>query len=456
MKQKQASMRLWLCSLSLIFLFNPNINIIDVLPDFVGYLLLSMGLSRMGELNESVGAAVRGFRRMILVDLCKLPALVWVFGMSIPSERNSSLLLWAFVFAVLELLFALPAYLKLYEGMTALGYFYPNSSLLCTGEGRRNPTDRMKRLTVVFLFAKSVLSVLPEFADLGNASYDETSGLVNLYRYIGVMRFLAFVPALCIGLLWLARMLSYWKAIRKDGTLCEGLLRDYREKILPRHGMFVRRDMWSAFVFLLLALGATADVRLDGWNILPDTLGAILFIFVFVFLSRRNETPRRAWMPAWVVYTALTVAEIGGELFFHQNFSYHALIRSPEAMNAFLFLIGATVLKNIALLWLLFCLVRSLGRTVELHTGTIEGQEHQSDREDALARELRHELKVGLWVAYGVSVLYGVIDVLYPILSVNLGFMGLVHLLAVGVTVVVFAMKVSAIRMAVDTRYRLS
>jgi hypothetical protein len=376
--------------------------------------------------------------------------------MSIPSERNSSLLLWSFVFAALELLFALPAYLKLYEGMTALGYFYPNSSLLASGEGRKNRTDRMKRLTVVFLFAKSILSVLPEFADLGNASYDETSGLVNLYRYIGVMRFLAFLPALAIGLVWLFRALSYWKMIRKDETLCEGLLRDYREKILPRQGMFIRREMWSSFVFLLLALAATADARMDGWNLLPDTLGAILFAFAFAFLNRRNETPKRAWMPAWGMYTAMTVAELGGEWFFYQNFSVHALIRSPEAMNAFLFLMGATVLKNITLVWLLCCFVRSLGRTVDLHTGTIEGQEHQSDREDALAKELRRELKLGLWIAFGVSVLYGVVDVLYPILSINLGFMGLVHLITVGVTVVVFAIKVSAVRMAVDTRYRLS
>lgn len=457
MSKRASSMRFLLCSLGFLFLFNPNINIIDVLPDAPGYLLLTLGLSRLGELNESVAGAVRGFRNMILVDLCKLPALVWVFGLSVPSERNSSLLLWAFVFAVLELLLALPAYLKLFEGLGALGFLYPNSSLLVAREGSgRSRTDRIKRLTVVFLFCKTVLSVLPELADLGNASYDETAGAVNLYRYIGVMRFLAFLPALAVGVIWLARILSYWRAIRKDEALTEGLERDYREKVLPRRGMFIRRDTKTAFLLILTALILTADLRLDGWNILPDILAAVCLLFAFLYLGRHNGKGASAYLPPLISYAVLTLAEAFFESAFLHKYSFYSIIRSEEAMQAFCLWEGALAIKAAAFLWTLACLVRSLSKTVDLHTGTVEGREYLSEREDALAKEMRRELKVGLWIAFAVAALAAAADLLFPILSVYVDFMGLVHTLAVASMTTAFALKISATCHAVNTRYQLS
>ena len=56
-----------LLSFSLLFFANPNINIIDFLPDFIGYILLCFALSRLADMNESIGEAVSSFRKMILI-----------------------------------------------------------------------------------------------------------------------------------------------------------------------------------------------------------------------------------------------------------------------------------------------------------------------------------------------------------------------------------------------------
>ena len=89
-RSKSDSMGWGMIAVGLLFLFNPNINIIDVLPDFIGYIFLCLGGAKLTDLNESIDRALSAFRKMILIDAGKWLALMWVFGMSVTSERNSS------------------------------------------------------------------------------------------------------------------------------------------------------------------------------------------------------------------------------------------------------------------------------------------------------------------------------------------------------------------------------
>ena len=61
--------------IGLCFFFNPCFSAIDFLPDFIGYAILCCALSRLADLNDSIGEAVNSFRKMILIDLGKILAL---------------------------------------------------------------------------------------------------------------------------------------------------------------------------------------------------------------------------------------------------------------------------------------------------------------------------------------------------------------------------------------------
>ena len=93
--------------ISFVFMFNPNINIIDLLPDFIGYIILCVALTPLSDINEHMAEAYAGFKRMIFIDAAKVLAFVWVFGISVTSEYNSSLMLWSFIFGIVELIFLL-------------------------------------------------------------------------------------------------------------------------------------------------------------------------------------------------------------------------------------------------------------------------------------------------------------------------------------------------------------
>ena len=270
-----------------IFLFNPNITVIDPLPDFIGYILICAALYRLCDLGGGLTEAYEAFKKMALIDAGKLLAVIWIFGMTVPSERNTSILLWTFVFSLVELIMLLPAYTKLFAGLTALGYRFPSDALFgMRKKGSR--TDAMRNLTYGFVTAKAVLTVLPEFADLANYSYDETTtSIVNLYRYIGVMRFLAIIPIVILGIIWLICFITYFHRICADQGLMAALEDKYKQDVLPKRGIFVRRAFKNFSLIFTVGLLLTVDIRIDAINMLPDFIAAV-FLIVAIFMLRKH------------------------------------------------------------------------------------------------------------------------------------------------------------------------
>jgi hypothetical protein len=206
-------------AIAFLFLFNPNIAIVDPLPDFFGYMIICFALSRLAFLNETLYDAKRAFERMVLIDAGKILAIFWIFGIEAISERNTSLLLWSFVFGVLESIFAIPAFIKLFDGFSALGDFHVNTSIHSKGRVcKKSYTDFVKYFSVIFVVFKALLTCLPELTVLQTTTYDETSQFFSLYRYIAVIRGLCFVPVFIVGLIWLVTAVRYFLRI-SNGTM---------------------------------------------------------------------------------------------------------------------------------------------------------------------------------------------------------------------------------------------
>lgn len=454
---KKKGLGLGLIGFSFLFLANPNVNIIDVLPDFIGYWLLCLALCRLADLNESIGEAIASFRKMILIDAGKWLALFWVFGLSVTTERNSSLLLWTFVFAVLEWIILIPAYAKLFAGITEVGYFYPNTAIFGKEQNnhKKSPTDKIRNFTIFFVLFKSALCVLPEFADLSNSSYDESSAFLNIYRYIGTMRMLAFIPVLVIGVVWCVRAQRYFSSLRKDEPLMACLLEKYETQVVPKVGLFIRRNFRIAYILLILALVFTIDLRVDYQNIIPDVFAAILFFFVFAFLQKNTAMRKGSQFGIAGLYLLTTVASSAAEHLFFAEYYYGAIIKSEEAWLSYAILLICDIVKSVAFLLLLGRLLHALYAVIREHTGYVSGRENRDASEEQMISVLQKELRSSLIVAYITAIFYALSDLAFDLLAPNVGFMNLINLGFAVVCISFFIKAVSAIQHAVDTKYML-
>lgn len=440
--------------LSLIFLFNPNIALIDVLPDFIGYILLCLSISRLADISEKLSEALVAFKKMIFVDGAKLIAILWIFGMSVTSERNSSLLMWSFAFGVVEMIFVIPAFMKLFDGMTQLGYLYDNVSVV--GErGQKSPTDKIRRLTVVFVVLKSVLSFLPELADLTSTEYYENQEIMSLYRYIGIMRFLAFVPVFIVGIIWLFRCIAYFKRVVADTAFVDALEGAYAERVLPKKGIFVRRNVALAFAVTLTAIVFSLDFRLEHVNMLPDFVSGALLMAFFVIISQRTRISKKLPTALCAVYIAVSVAAYVLELGFFDKYYYGAIYRSEEAMTAFVIMAVVSCISAVLFACLSLLVIKALGAVIDAHTGVVGVSSEENETQKKMSEDIKAELRRYLVYCTVSTLIYALTDIAYVIFAKDFGFMFIINVIGAVILAFTYVKAYLEISEAVKSKYIL-
>ena len=70
-----------------LFLINPDLITLDIVPDFIGYYLISRGLSRLALLEERIAVARKWAHLLALTSVLKLFSCSIAFPTAIESTR---------------------------------------------------------------------------------------------------------------------------------------------------------------------------------------------------------------------------------------------------------------------------------------------------------------------------------------------------------------------------------
>ncbi len=442
--------------IAMIFLFNPNVNIIDVLPDFIGYILLCVAITSLADINDTVAEALEAFKRLIFIDAAKILAVLWVFGISVTSERNSSLMLWSFAFGVLEIAFAVPAFIKLFAGISSLGYLHDNSAVFGTGRfSKKTNTDKTRNLTVIFVTLKALMSFLPELSDLTSTEYYENAGLTNLYQYIGIMRLLAFVPVLLVGVVWIIKALIYFRRIDKDVNFVEALEGVYKERVVNKKGIFVKRNLSVSFWILLVAVIFSFDFRMENVNMLPDFVCGALFIAFFICIAKKINIGKALPILLSSVYVLVSLSAYIFEFFFFKEFYYGAIDRSMEARNAYVGMATVSCAATVVFAIVFSLVLGAVKKVINEHTGVIAISEMQNPTQSKMTEAIKKELNKYVMICYAMLAVYCITDICYILLSKDFTFMFLINALgAVAFICSVFKLYFE-VSEAVNSRYIL-
>ena len=263
------------------FLFNPDMAIVDVLPDFIGYILLCLSLRYMRDLSPHFENAWKKFRILSVVAVLKFVSFIWVFGgLTSAQERPTMMLLLSFSFSVVELIWGIPAWRALCEGFMIHAQTAGGEYPLLENRRGKNVVTSFRNSTVAFMIAKAFFSNVAEFAVLSTHSYDDTA--FDWYDFIGLFRTFAIFFGIIVGIVWLVRSLIFFTGILKDGELIESARVKYETTVLPNEGLWMRRDISLTLGLVVLAALATPDFYIDNINVIPDALSAVLLAFAFV------------------------------------------------------------------------------------------------------------------------------------------------------------------------------
>ena len=281
---------------AVIFLANPCLNIIDILPDFLGYMFLLKGLEKWADLCPNVRDAVTGISKLRFVMLLKLLALFLV-----PIVDETYVLVLTFAFAVIELIFALPAAWRVYDGLEYFGTRFDGKLIF-------KNLKEMRTLTTAFFIVKSAFCLFPELCELSSYEYSGyiTSGpQIDPASFKNPLIVLNLLVCSAMGFIWLITHINYTSNVFRDSEFLCRVLRDYDLEIGNDVGLAVRRTLRSATTFLIAGFAFFPSLWIDGINVIPTFVGAAFLIAALWKLSKVSNVQKSVRAVA-VVFTVVS------------------------------------------------------------------------------------------------------------------------------------------------------
>ncbi|MBE6713205.1 MAG: hypothetical protein E7580_06775 [Ruminococcaceae bacterium] len=286
-------MKTGLIFVGFLFLINPDFITLDIIPDFIGYILIACGLSRLSLLEERIAAAKKWLLFLALTSVVKLFSSALVFTSTLQSDR----LMFCFFFLVAE------------GGLSWLfcDNFFKGLHYLAI---RRDGTLMLKSFDLVrgyvtgFFLAKAVINFLPQLPTIFFSEIDAGADYVQDYsamrtNFFTTQRILLVIGGVLLVFfgIYTARIIkAYLKRCREDKTFYENLISSYVENVEKNAPLQTRLAIKGAFFWFFLAFVCMGDLYLDFINIFPKPLFAF---FVFLGLRRLDAAYSEAKVPAF-------------------------------------------------------------------------------------------------------------------------------------------------------------
>lgn len=410
MTKTNKKIRFGLLFAGLIFFCNPYFAVIDVMPDFIGCLLIVVGLSRATLVNRLLAEARTAFLRLMLVDIVKNVLLMITMSAG-SAEQPTALLLIAFSATVVELFFLIPAFKLLFEGLTSIATLEDCPALYGTYHGRFSRIELLQRQTVVFIVVREIVCLLPEFTALTLSTYTD-SNLINIYEYIGLIRAFSVCIVLVCGIVWLVQLTRTFLSLWREKAFFARIDEKYNAYLLAHPGIAIEQRYAACFLALFAGALFLVDFYLDLKNIIPDGIGAILILLAVFACDLPWRFLRTITAALAAIYGVVATLSTKQSYRFVSNFGVSAIDRSEQGANAYLSMWLLSLLEFILFVALLALLLLLLRRVVNKHAGYIPS--HEPTEFDLRARkEFIEEFDISFLRLFVVGFAAGLCSFLY-------------------------------------------
>ena len=496
MKTKKLSptLGLWAVIVGSFFLISPMFAVVDILPDFIGYAFILFGVSKLADMNDKIEASAKLFRRLVILGVVRLVAILVVYGMASPTEKPTLQLLTSFVRAILDVMTLVPAWKNLSGGLLYLSTRHGGQAVFdmaypakpkkpkkvkSSKKAKQKPPkkvkpktktllDKLTKSTLVYLVVREALSTLPEFAVLSSTQGGaDTATLTSLYDYIGFMRQMCSIIVVVWGVVWLVRFVRFALHLGKDKVFFDAMTAKYQTEVLTRPELFARRGVKRAMVFMCIGVVFSVDFFLSELYtspicVTPDFLMGILLLVGLLLIRKYVKGSR--WTPcvvATVGYTLLTAVEFVLQIAYINMTDLRWAYHDGLFYERWQHMIVVRVITALSFVALLLWLISLLGDVIEKYTGfSVTG--HDSANPSQRVKELHRELKRRLYVVLGVGIAVAVVSVLYiatlPLVSSAIWweFVGVIDVILPMIYAVVFIHATMQIFEQIDYKYMLS
>ena len=375
----------------LFLLFSPSINLFDLLPDFIGCLLILSALFDASEVLPYFGDLRDKLKTYFWVSLSRYPALFVMMSIySGDSSQRSIITVFAVGYAIADLICLLPAMGYFWEAFFYLGERYDCPEAIAP-IGRIKP-EVLHKLTVIFFIVREAGSCLPEFALIPVSSSDLASSSVSFWlsAYPKLAAAAAFA-VLVFGIVLFVLFCRYFSRLSRAGNADRLISSRYEEDVERINSLHTVEGLRLFFLLLAVSVALGIDVIFDRVNVLPDLFSAVLLIVSLLFLRRRfNDVFVGRCTIFAGCYAALSAATTVLSNLFYDKYAIEDLANGVAGAKRLYLILsvsgGLEAALSIIVSVLLFAV---LARLIPLSVGSLgRGPVRQTDE---IAQSLRRE-----------------------------------------------------------------
>jgi len=262
-----------------IFLMSPDIVIIDLLPDIVGYLFIISGMSVLADIDERADDAKSLAKRLLVLSCIK-----FILAFYMPSLEKTNLLLVTFSLAIIDVILILP-FLK--QFFHSLDYTATRQGIMISSK----KTAEIKILTVFFLCLKDVLMVAPSVVSLFDPSetgnYGSSVWHIDFSALFNVLTILAFFLMTLVFLFMCVKLSIYFIKLSRNRELVSRLYSNYERTVLSVPTRMLLKRTRALRSMVLISPVFFVDFYVDFVEIIPTAVGFLLIFIYSVYLQRK-------------------------------------------------------------------------------------------------------------------------------------------------------------------------
>ena len=262
-----------------IFLMSPDIVIVDLLPDFIGYIFIISGISVLADIDERADDAKSIAKRLLALSCIKFVLMFYM-----PSLEKTNLLVVTFSLAIIDIILLLP-FLK--QFFHSLDYTATRQGILISSK----KTSEIRILTVLFLVIKDILMVAPSVislvdpAETGN--YTTAVWHIDFSALFNVLTVLAFFVSTVIFIFMTIKLSVYFVKLARNRELISRLYSNYEKNVLNVPSRMLLKRTRAFRSMIIVSPIFFIDFYVDFIEVIPTAIGFLLILIFSVYVERK-------------------------------------------------------------------------------------------------------------------------------------------------------------------------
>ncbi len=357
-------MGLGLIAFGIAFFILPCLGMVDIMPDFIGAILIIGGLKKLRDTDSRLESARSLFMRFMFLDLIKN-----ILAFPVRKTDETTVMTVCFIFSIICTILLFSAFSELFEGLYYV--FSRANSKAC----EENFTG-VKAISRLFSILYYVFLMIPQLVVLTNPEYtmaEDISKFFSLYDYKNIITLLCLVLSLLLGIVFAYSCISYLLSVKKEKSTLEGLDLIYKNNLADRPGVLICRRFSGSFIFIFAGLLFMTELRFDGVNIVPDLVGFALMAVGAFKLAQDHPAAKKMYITS-AVFSVLTIPTFVFNFYVSDNY-FRSTAITDKIRTLYLLQSISRATEFVCLgitAFMLFLLIRQIAESITSNDGSDE------------------------------------------------------------------------------------